>query len=45
MKVFKNKNIDIVNGKKLPGVPETAVVLELAIGEMFVDRYKQKYKL
>ncbi len=45
MKVFKNKNIDEVNGKKLPGVPEKAVVLELAIGEIFIDRYKQKYKL
>jgi len=45
MKVFKNKNIDIVNGTKLPGIPDTSVVLELSIGEMFIDRYKKKYKL
>tara|TARA_R110002012_G_scaffold77345_1_gene196356 strand:- start:702 stop:914 length:213 start_codon:yes stop_codon:yes gene_type:complete len=45
MKVFKNKNIDIVNGKKMPGVPDNAVILELAIGESFIDTYKQKYKL
>jgi hypothetical protein len=45
MKVFKNKNIDIVNGTKLPGIPEKSVVLELSIGEMFIDRYKKKYKL
>ena len=45
MKVFNNKNIDIVNGTKLPGIPDNSVVLELAIGEMFIDRYKEKYKL
>jgi hypothetical protein len=45
MKVFRNKNIDIVNGKKMPGVPDNAVILELAIGESFINTYKQKYKL
>ena len=45
MKIFKNKNVDIVNEKKMPGVPENAVVLELAIGESFINTYKQKYKL
>tara|TARA_Y100000389_G_scaffold107739_1_gene104788 strand:- start:210 stop:422 length:213 start_codon:yes stop_codon:yes gene_type:complete len=45
MKVFNNKNIDIVNGKKMPGVPDNAVILELAIGESFINTYKQKYKL
>lgn len=45
MKVFRNKNIDIVNGKKLPGVPDNALILELAIGESFINTYKQKYKL
>ena len=45
MKIFKNKNVDIVNEKKMPGVPENAVFLELAIGEHFIEKYKQKYKL
>jgi len=45
MKVFKNKNVDIVNEKKMPGVPENAVILELAIGKSFINTYKQKYKL
>ena len=45
MKIFKNKNVDVVNEKKLPGVPENAVVLELAVGESFIDTYKHKYKL
>ena len=45
MKVYKNKNVDHVNSKKLPGVPENAVFLELAVGEHFIEKYKQKYKL
>lgn len=45
MKVYKNKNVDYVNEKKLPGVPENSVFLELAIGEHYVEKYKQKYKL
>jgi|TARA_R110000851_G_scaffold106449_7_gene225584 hypothetical protein len=45
MKIFKNKNVDVVNEKKMPGVPENAVVLELAVGKSFIDIYKHKYKL
>ena len=45
MKIFKNKNVDVVNEKKMPGVPANAVVLELAVGESFIDIYKHKYKL
>lgn len=45
MKVFKNKNIDHINEKKLPGVPEKAVILDMAIGEQFIEYYKRKYKL
>jgi len=45
IKVF-NKNIDYVNSaKKLPGVPETAEILELAVGRSYIDKYKQKYNL
>ena len=45
MKVYKNKNVDHVNSKKLPGVPANAVFLELAVGEHFIEKYKEKYKL
>ncbi len=45
MKIFKTKNVDYVNEKKLPGVPENAVVLELAVGDQFIEQYKRKYKL
>jgi len=45
IKVF-NKNIDyVLNAKKLPGVPEKAEILDLAVGSSFINRYKQKYNL
>ena len=31
--------------KKLPGVPEKAEIVELAVGKSFIDKYKQKYNL
>ena len=45
IKVFR-KNIDyILKAKKLPGVPEKAEIVELAVGKSFIDKYKQKYDL
>ena len=45
IKVFR-KNIDyIISAKKLPGVPEKAEILELAVGKSYIDKYKQKYNL
>jgi len=47
MKVFKNRNVDeiIDENSKLPGIPETAVWLEVGIGESFIQKYNLKYKL
>lgn len=50
MKVYRTKNIDDVldglHGKtKLPGVPETAVVLALGIGETFIEKYKNEFNI
>lgn len=46
MKTWKNTNIDyILSADKLPGVPDTAVILEVGIGESFVEKYKLQYKL
>jgi|TARA_Y100000385_G_scaffold248496_1_gene269255 hypothetical protein len=45
MKVWKNKNIDQVQEEKLAGVPQNAKILELAVGESFIQKYKLKYKL
>jgi dihydrofolate reductase len=45
LKTFKNKCIDDILDKKLPGVPDNAVILELGIGSLFESIWKQKYKL
>jgi hypothetical protein len=45
MKTFRNKTIDEILTKKLPGVPEIAVVVELGIGDCFEEQWKKKYKL
>ncbi len=45
MKIFKNKNIDIVNEKKMPGVPEKAIILELGIGTRLEQMWRKKYNL
>ena len=45
MKIF-NKNVDFVNmAKKLPGVPDTAIILELGVGESFITMWKKQYNL
>jgi hypothetical protein len=49
IKIYKTKNVDeIINGLEegnLPGVPKKAEVLELALGNSFIEKYKEKYKL
>jgi hypothetical protein len=46
MKVWNNENIDyIISAKSLPGVPDNAIILELAVGESFIDSFKSKYNL
>jgi hypothetical protein len=45
MKTFRNKSIDDILDKKLPGIPDNAVILEIGMGELFEQQYKQKYKL
>ena len=45
IKIF-NKNIDyIISAKSLPGVPDTAIILELGVGSSCIESYKQKYDL
>ena len=45
MKIF-NKNVDFVNmAKKLPGVPNNAIILELGVGESFITVWKKQYNL
>jgi hypothetical protein len=45
MKTLRNKPIDDVLDRKIPGIPDTAVILEIGMGELFEEKYKQKYKL
>ena len=45
MKVWNNENIDyIASANKLPGVPERAVILELAVGRSFIEKYQSLYR-
>jgi hypothetical protein len=45
IKTFRNKTIDDILDKKLPGVPDTAVIVEIAMGSQFEERLKAKYKI
>lgn len=47
MKVFNNRTVDeVINPKiKLPGIPEVAVWMEVGIGESFIKKFSNKYKI
>jgi hypothetical protein len=45
MKIIRNKNIDQVNEEKILGISDKAIVIELGVGEYFIDRWKRKYNL
>ena len=46
MKTFRNKSIDeILDAKRIIGVPDSAVILELGIGKQLEEQYRKKYKL
>ena len=47
MKVFNNRNVDeVIDEKiKLPGIPETAIWLEVGVGENFIEKWQSKYKI
>ena len=45
MKTFRNKCIDDILDKKLPGIPDNAVIIELGMGELFEQKWKTKYNL
>ena len=45
IKTVSNRNIDeiIDMNYRLPGIPEKAIIKEVGMGEIFIDRYKKKY--
>jgi hypothetical protein len=46
MKIFRNENIDYILGtSKLIGVPDTAIILEIGVGESFIKKYASTYNL
>jgi len=46
IKTYRRKSIDdILSAKKLVGIPEKAVILELGFGSVFEEKYRKKYKL
>ena len=45
-KIWNNENVDyIISAPSLPGVPDTAIILELGVGEGFIESYRSKYSL
>ena len=45
MKVFKTKHVDDVLTKKMHGIPESAIILDVGVGKSFIETYKKKHKL
>jgi hypothetical protein len=45
MKTLRNKSIDDILERKIPGIPDNAVILEISMGELSEAKLKQKYKL
>ena len=47
LQIFNNTRIDdIIDGKKRkPLIPHENEILEIGVGESFIERYKKKYKL
>ena len=46
MKVWNNENVDyIITAKKLPGVPDTSIILELGVGKSFIKKWQLEYNL
>jgi hypothetical protein len=46
IKTFRNKSIDdIVDAKRIIGIPDNAVILEIGMGKLLEEQYRKKYKL
>jgi len=46
IKTFRNKSIDdILSAKRIIGIPETSIILELGIGTELEYQYRKRYKL
>ena len=45
IKVFKTKHVDDILTKKMHGIPESAIILDVGVGKSFIETYKKKHKL
>lgn len=45
IKTLRNKSIDDVLERKIPGVPDNAIIVEMGIGPLFEQQWRKKYKL
>jgi hypothetical protein len=46
IKILQNKTVDEVIGKKkIAGIPDNAVILDIGFGDYIIESYKKKYKL
>ena len=46
IKTFCNKSVDdILDAKRIIGIPDTAVILEIGLGKELEQQYRNKYKL
>jgi hypothetical protein len=46
IKTFRNKCIDdVLKQKKIIGIPENAIILEIGMGKYLEEKYRKKYKL
>ena len=45
MKSISNRNIDelIDLDYRIPGIPDKAIIKEVGMGKIFIERYKKKY--
>jgi hypothetical protein len=46
IKTFRNKSIDdILSAKRIIGIPDTSIILELGMGKELEYQYRKRYKL
>lgn len=47
MKIIKHMNIDkfLHSGTRVPGIPQTAEILQIGVGMGFKEKYKKQYKI
>jgi hypothetical protein len=46
IKTFRNKSIDdILNAKRIIGIPDNAIIVEMGMGKKLEEQYRKKYNL